>query len=137
MLESKIPADSKVLVVCASGVNRSPTLAWYLENQGYMNVSYGGVGYRAGEPRDDGGIGRKVTQTEVDEADWIISVDNQVTALLRKQYEVGQKQIVQLNLNDFPTSTFIPGVWNFSNMYPYLKNIENICKDSIGRYLAN
>ncbi len=89
----KIPKDSHVLAICATGLVRSPGLKDILEQHGYTNVSYGGVA--------PGITNKRATKEMLESADVIVVVDTDVRRWLLDQYHPKDKQkFVELEVYD-------------------------------------
>jgi|SaaInlStandDraft_5_1057022.scaffolds.fasta_scaffold11204_3 hypothetical protein len=80
----------KILTMCAFGKNRSRYLAEYLEKKGY-DTDFAGVC----QDHDE-------VQEKIDVADVIIAVHPDIKEQLQLWYDVKQKMIIGLNVEDRP-----------------------------------
>ena len=89
--------ELKVLCVCARGRNRSKYLAQYLRRKGY-STTHGGV-----QPfKDPLRPWRPVNQKQIDDAEVIIVMRDWILSLLREDYSLKNKKIIQLEITDVP-----------------------------------
>ena len=96
----------RILIFCHYGMNRSRYLAEYLVEKGYEGVEFAGV-----KDPDH----RKI-QSAIDRADIIITVSKHVCQILRDQYQLKDRRMIELQVEDQP-QVVIPG-------YPPLQGDE-------------
>lgn len=90
----EIPKESNVLVVCNQGLIRSRYLCEHLKKHGYTSVDYGGVGV---DPI------REATLDMVDQANFIISVNPEITYALKSNrfnFPKNGQKLIQLEVLD-------------------------------------
>gem|GEM_PF-884290 len=87
---------TKVLCVCAKGMNRSKYLAKYLRGKGY-STTHGGI-----EPYKENPEWKwnPLSQKKIDWADVIIVVRERLVGDLKKKFKMKGKNIVVLNVTD-------------------------------------
>jgi len=86
---------TKILLVCAMGLNRSKYLAKYLKNKGY-STRFGGVGHG----KIDLHAHNPFTQEDVDWCDLIITARKKHGPLIKKKFKTKGKKIIQLDVTD-------------------------------------
>ena len=88
---------TKVLCVCAKGMNRSKYLAKYLRSKGY-STKFGGV-----EPYEKPEYKwNPVSQKKVDWADVIVIVRKRISKILKKRFKTKGKKIIVFDVSDSP-----------------------------------
>jgi len=92
-LESKIPKDARILVMCVAGENRSPRGVEYLLSRGYENADFAAAG--AGFPLDD-------TQKRIGWAQVIITLDPRAARMLGPKYSITlNPRIINLDIPEW------------------------------------
>ena len=116
----KIPIDARILVLCMAGSVRSPELKWILEQNGYKNVDYGGVG--------EDPVKKRATREMLEWANVIIAVAPDVAEMLANQYTLrGNQRIIGLEVYD---------IWDpITRTTPDLHEIGESLEKQIGSYL--
>ena len=87
---------TKILCVCAKGLNRSKYIAEYLRRKGY-STKYGGL-----EPLifNELDITNYLNQKKVDWADIIIVVRKRLVGILKKNFKTKNKKIISFDITD-------------------------------------
>ena len=125
-IDNKMKEKTKVLCVCAKGLNRSKYLAKYLRNKGYK-TRFGGV---------ENALGRKsrqppklINQEDVDWADLIIIVRKRIVQIFKRKFKT-KKRIIIINVTDsknkIPKEFAHLKEWDYKEFnkkwtYPYLR----------------
>ena len=104
---------TKVLCICAKGMNRSKYLAGYLRRKGY-SAKFGGV-----EPYENPEYKwNPVSQKKIDWADVVIVIRKRLVSILKKNFKVHHKtKIILLNVTD--SQNLIP------SEFKHLRNINH------------
>ena len=86
---------TKILCICAKGLNRSKYLAGYLRRKGY-STRYGGL-----EKEDNINVKQRlIIQKDIDWADIIIIVRPRLKNIISKKFKVQRKKIIVLDVTD-------------------------------------
>ena len=109
----KIPKDANVLTICNMGLVSSPELANIFQGEGYTSVDYGGVHpdfdaylknlqYGKATPfYVNGREPKKVDQSMIEKAEFIVSVDRMATNFMYIMHQLrGNQNLIQLNVHD-------------------------------------
>ncbi len=87
----------KVLCICARGMNRSKYLAKYLRGRGYSTRAGGSQPFK-----DSNKPWNPISQEDIDWADVILVMREWILQLIKKNFKIKNKKIIQLEVTDVP-----------------------------------
>ena len=88
---------TKVLCVCARGMNRSQYLAKYLRRKGYSTRAGGSQPFK-----DPNKPWNPISQEDVNWAEVIIVMEKWILQIIKKNFKIKNKKIIQLEVIDVP-----------------------------------